>query len=66
MPIDPVRELERVLEHESQSAFAARKGIEQSLVSMVLNGKRAPSPQMLRALGLERVVTVTYRKINGR
>lgn len=44
----------------TQLAWAKSKGLVPSYVSDVLNGRRDPSPAILDALGLERVVT--YRR----
>lgn len=44
----------------NQGAWAKTKGLAPSYVSDVLNGRRDPSPAILDALGLEKVVT--YRK----
>jgi hypothetical protein len=48
-----------------QSAFARTHGMRQQAVSLVLTGRRPPSPQVLAALGLERTTTTTattYRR----
>jgi len=40
----------------SQLAWAKKTGIERTFTNMVLHGTRAPSPKMIRALGLSIVV----------
>lgn len=44
----------------SQNAWAKSNGLVTSYVNDVINGRRGPSPSILKALGLEKVVT--YRK----
>jgi transcriptional regulator with XRE-family HTH domain len=43
---------------ESQSAFARRMGVDRSNLNLVLNGKRLPSPSIIKALNL-RIVYVS-------
>jgi hypothetical protein len=55
-----VRKLLKAQAVPTQGAWAASKRLVPSYVSDVLNGRRDPSPAILDALGLEKVVT--YRK----
>lgn len=59
MTDDDVRALLRaaIKEAGSQLAFAADKDVDRTCLSSILSGQRPPSPQVLRALGLRRVVT---------
>lgn len=45
----------------SQDAFKEATGVDQATLSLVLAGKRDPSPKLLKALGYERITT--YRRI---
>jgi hypothetical protein len=61
--------LEDVIEHlkkyvelaGSQKAFCDRHDMAYAFVSRVINGKDKPSPDLLRAIGLERVTI--YRRV---
>lgn len=44
-----------------QNSLAKEIGITDSMLSMVLHAKRKPTPPILKFLGVERVVTVSYR-----
>jgi hypothetical protein len=41
----------------SQAQWAREHGVAQQYISAVLNRRRAPGPQVLAALGLERITT---------
>lgn len=58
---DPLAMLKRRQGTRSQKALAEELGITPSYLCDVLQRRRDPGPQVLRALGLERVVT--YREI---
>lgn len=60
MTQDEVRSMLKSSCVPNQGAWAKAKGLVPSYVSDVLNGRRDPSPAILDALGLEKVVT--YRK----
>jgi len=45
-----------------QTAFARQTGVERSHLNMVLNGKRRPSPSILKALNLRIVYTPVGRR----
>jgi hypothetical protein len=49
----------------SYRALGAKWGVTPSYLCDLLQGRRAPGPKLLRPLGLERVVTVEYRKKEG-
>lgn len=68
MTADQVRALlaRKCREAGSQRAWAKAIGVTPPYVHDVLLGRREPGPAILRALGLERVVTVTYRRAAGR
>lgn len=53
------------LEGKTQAQLARELGIKASYLSDILRGKRAPGPQVLEALGLERVFVYTPRKSHG-
>jgi hypothetical protein len=46
----------------SQSEWARTHGVPQQVVNAVLNKRRAPGPQILHALGLERTIAATYSR----
>ena len=50
--------------HGQQGRWSLANGVEPSVLSDVLNGRRDPGKSILRALGYERVVL--YRKIGER
>jgi predicted transcriptional regulator len=51
-----------IAEHHRTQAEAARVwGVSSAFVSMVMQGDKLPTAVMLDAIGIERVVTVTYR-----
>jgi Helix-turn-helix len=54
---DPKEILRRRLDGKTQSALARELGIKRSYLSDILRGKRDAGPQVLRALGLTKVVT---------
>lgn len=58
---DPLVILRKRQGSRSQKALAAELGITPSYLCDVLQGRREPGPQVLRALGLERVIS--YREI---
>lgn len=66
MNIDEVRSLLKRLckEAGSMRAWSRANGLTAPYVSDVLRAQRSPGPRLLKALGLEKVetVTVTYRK----
>lgn len=41
---------------KTQTAYAEAKGIDKAILSNVLNGRRDPNRQILRALGLEQAI----------
>lgn len=49
--------LRREVEATSQSAFARKAGVQQSLISNILHGKERMGPKVAKALGYQRVVT---------
>lgn len=52
-----VRALLKAEAKPTQLAWAAAKGLAPSYVSDVLNGRRDPSPAILQALGLQRIIS---------
>lgn len=48
----------------TQAEAARMWGVSSSFVSMILHGKKFPTERMLTELGIERVITITYRKTN--
>lgn len=55
---DPLRALEEAIRRAgSAAAWAAEVGVSQAYVSDVRLGRRAPGAAVLRALGLQRVVS---------
>jgi transcriptional regulator with XRE-family HTH domain len=56
----PVTILRQRINGRTQSAVAKELGIMPSYLSDVLKGRREPGPQVLDALGLERVIS--YRQ----
>lgn len=62
--VNPVTELRKRLKKDglSQAALAARLGLSEPYISMVLSGRRPPTEPLLRFLGLERCTRVIYRK----
>jgi hypothetical protein len=61
MTDDQVRDLLKARTNGNQAAWAADNGVSPAVVSDVLNRRRDPSPAILRALGLTKVVT--YRSV---
>lgn len=63
MKADDVRSLLRraIATESTAKAWADKNGVSPQYASDVLNGAREPGEAILKALGLERVVT--YRKI---
>lgn len=53
----PVMMLRQRTKDRTRSAVAADLKIQPSYLSDILNGRRGPGPQVLRALGVERVVS---------
>lgn len=54
---DLIELLRREVEATSQSDFARRAGVQQSLISNILRGKERMGPKVAKALGYHRVVT---------
>ena len=46
----------------SQDAWSRQIGVPASMVSFVRNGRIAPPPKLLDAMGLERIVTYREKK----
>lgn len=65
LSVDDVRALMRrqIETTGGQSKWAQAVGVTQGYVSEVLRGGRAPGADILKALGVERTVTVTYKRI---
>jgi plasmid maintenance system antidote protein VapI len=61
--VRPLAELQRRLDGKTQTALAEELGISVGHLNDILMGRRAIGPQVLKALGLERVVS--YRKTRG-
>lgn len=59
--IDGVRKIVEGVAVPSHRKWAAKHGLSQQYVSMVINGEREPGPSILDAVGLERVVF--YRSV---
>jgi transcriptional regulator with XRE-family HTH domain len=59
---EPLAALRRMLKTSTQSQIARRLMVSRQYVSDVLKGRRQAGPKLLAALGLERAVTVKYRK----
>ena len=55
--LTPLELLKTRLKGRTQSALAKELGVSPAYLSDILRGKRDPGPQVLGALGLERVVT---------
>ena len=63
-PLDP-EEIVQLLRAEvkkagSQGTWAKRAGIERTLVNKVLNGKRQPTKNIIRALGLRKALSSSH------
>jgi transcriptional regulator with XRE-family HTH domain len=58
--LDPRTVLRKRLDGKTQAALAEELGITPAYLSDILNLRREPGPVVLRALGLEKVVT--YRE----
>jgi len=56
--IDPVNELKKLKKQMSQRQMAMEIGVSEPYLSMVMRGKKPPSPRVLLYLGLERVQKV--------
>lgn len=65
MTVNDVRRLLREACEDAggQAAFARSIRISREMVRLVLAGERKPGEAILGALGLERVVNVTYRRV---
>jgi transcriptional regulator with XRE-family HTH domain len=50
-----------VLKAGSQSAFARQCNVTRSYIHDLIQGRRDPGPKILDILGIEKVVTVSYR-----
>ncbi len=62
---EAIQELRKaVKEAGSLRAFAAQHGLTASYIHDVLHGRRLLSTRIAAAIGIERVVTVEYRKID--
>ena len=61
--VEPIAELRRRLDGKTQAALASELGISVTHLCDILNGRRAVGPIVLKALGLERVVT--FRPISS-
>lgn len=55
---------ETIKAHGSAATFALVHGIDSAIVSRVLRGKARPAKCVLNALGLEKVMRVSYRVEN--
>lgn len=65
--VDALARLEEAIRHAgSASAWAAAAGVSQAYVSDVRLGRRAPGVAVLRALGLQRVVSYAPAAETGR
>lgn len=64
--INPAIELRKRLKKEgcTQREFAAALGVTEGMLSMLLSGKRKPGEDMLRWLGLEKRIRVSYHRVN--
>jgi hypothetical protein len=61
--IDPLgRLLAFVGEHPTQRAAAKALGVSAPFLTMVLKGKRQIPPKILKKLGLQRDIVVSYRR----
>ncbi|MBS1028759.1 helix-turn-helix domain-containing protein [Gluconobacter albidus] len=49
----------------SQKDFAAKAGVSSAFVSRVMHGLSAPSPKLLKAAGLRRVVSVHFEFVEN-
>lgn len=58
---DPIEELRRLVQSDTQAAVAARLNVSAVYISDILAGRRNPGKKVLDALGFER--QVTYRKV---
>jgi predicted transcriptional regulator len=63
MNAEQVRELLRAKINGNQAAWAKAHTLSPSYISDVLSGRREPGEAVMRALGLERIVT--YRKASA-
>lgn len=61
--LDPTTLIRNRLNGKTQTALAAELGITLQYLNDILHNRRAAGPQVLRALGLERVVS--YRQRNA-
>lgn len=59
--VRPLAELRRRLDGKTQTALAEELGISIGHLNDILMGRRAIGPQVLAALGLERVVSFRQR-----
>ena len=60
---DITKQLRARLKGRKQKDLAAELGVSEPFLSMVLNGKKAPGPKILKAIGLKRLVRVSYERI---
>ena len=64
--VDMYRALGRsIMEAGGQSAWAAKHGVKVQFVSDILHGRRGFGSAVLRILGYEKKVTVTYERIKS-
>ncbi|HUD12006.1 MAG TPA: helix-turn-helix transcriptional regulator [Candidatus Saccharimonadia bacterium] len=63
MEIDPLTVLRGRLAKSTQVELGKELGVSQSIISLVLQGIRKPTPQLLNTLGIEK--RITYH-MNGR
>ena len=59
---EPLAALRAMLGTATQSQIARRLLVSRQYVSDVLKGRRQAGPKLLAALGLERAVTVKYKR----
>ena len=63
MRIDPINELRKVMNGDTQEQVAERLGVTQAEISHCLTGVRPPSKALLARLGLELKVKREYVRI---
>lgn len=56
--------IETIRQAGGQRAFAQRIGVTPSYINDVVNKRRLMSDRILAAIGIERVVTYSYRELN--
>jgi hypothetical protein len=62
---DVLKRLKAAIASDGLTRWARKHGIPHAIVSEVRSGIRRPTPQVIKALGLEREIVVVYRRITS-